>query len=77
MPANKETYVKAQVVFLAKSETHRPAIRIEHGDDKTASWVPRSTLSWACDQKIDALKAHDEFEIELTDWKALDIGLEY
>ena len=74
MPQNKETFVKANVRFLTKTDS---AIRIEHGDDQMTSWVPRSTLSWACDKEIENLKPGDDFEITLTDWKALDIGLEY
>lgn len=70
---NKESYVKATVVLRVRTAN---AIKIDFNDSDT-EWVPRSTLSYSCDQAIDQLMRGEEFELIIAEWKASEIGLQY
>ena len=74
MTANKETYVKAPAVFRASTAK---AILVEFNSGEELEWVPRSTLSYSCDQAIDQLSRNEEFELTIAIWMAIEIGLEY
>lgn len=69
-----ETYIRAEVTYLHSTAD---AVRIEWDDGASAEWVPRSVLSWRCDQAIDEFHRGDSFQIEVAEWKALQIGLTY
>lgn len=65
-----ENYIRSQVCFIVATQN---AVRIGfHGEEE---WVPRSCLSYRCDQEIENLHRHDDFLIEIAEWKALQIGL--
>ena len=70
MKSDKEKYIHAEVEF-----------RVATGDavliafDGEEEWVPRTCLSWTCDKKIETLARYDEFQIEVAEWKAIQIGL--
>lgn len=69
---SNDEYVKAEVTFKAKTNM---AVLIEF--DGEQKWVPRSTLHYSCDMKIDDLKRNEQFEITIQEWLASKIGLEY
>lgn len=67
-----EKYIKTEVTYLARTEL---AVRIGFGDE--AAWIPRALLSWSCDQEVDKLRHNNDFQIELLEWKANELGLIY
>lgn len=69
---SNEDYIRAEVTFQARTNQ---AVLISFDDNK--EWVPRSTLHYACDMKIDELKRGDQFEIIVQEWLANKIGLQY
>lgn len=67
-----QDYVKCAVEFK-----HRTADVILIAYDNEEIWVSRKLLSYSCDKLVDELKRGDEFDIQLREWKASEIGLRY
>lgn len=72
MKVNHESYIRAEVTYVTRTDE---AILIEWDEGK--EWVPRSTLSYRCDQKIKDLRPSWPFQIEIAEWKAIQIGLAF
>lgn len=69
----KESFRKIQAILIKRMEK---SILIELAAEiGTKVWVPRSTLSMLCDQRVEQLRERDEFVLEVADWKANDLGI--
>lgn len=67
-----KNYVKVEVEF--KHATPDAVLIAQSGDEV---WIPRVFLSWVCDNELNNLVRGDEFQLELDDRKADDLGLIY
>lgn len=69
---DSDNYYSGEAVF--KHATDK-AILVAF-DRTEEHWVPRSCLSWKCDQMIKTLNRGDTFELTVRDWFAEQIGFD-
>lgn len=67
-----ESYVKIEATFIAKTDM---AVFVAWDEDQ--SWIPRSCLSYSCDQRVGNLKRHEQFQLEVAEWMANQHGMRY
>ena len=73
MTKSSESYVRVEVGFITRTEN---AVYIRTDTDER-HWIPRSVLSWECDNEVQTLKRGERFALSIAEWKASEIGLEY
>lgn len=66
-----ENYVRVEVTYKAQTVN---AVLIEFQDNGN-EWIPRSLLSYSCDKKLDNMSRGEDFQLEILEWKAIQIGL--
>lgn len=68
----KERYIKCEVTH--KAHTNDAVLIAFNGETE---WVPRSLIKWSCDRDIQNLRRNEDFQLEVVEWKADQIGLIY
>lgn len=69
-----ENYVRVEVTY--KTQTAN-AVLVEFANGENNEWIPRSLLSYSCDKRLDNMSRGEAFQLEVLEWKALQIGLTY
>lgn len=72
MTNHSDEYVSADVEFKTRT---KDAVLIAFDGDE--AWIPRSVLSYRSDKEVEKLKRGENFTLQLKEWFAEKINLEY